>query len=76
MVATKKNIAALAILAGLLGLSVYFIYKEFKQAPKTTATGYMNKFNRNKSLDGLGIGKSYTFPRNSMPNDTSFVKEI
>lgn len=76
MVATKKNIVALAILTGLLGLSVYFIYKEFKQAPKTTATGYMNQFNRNKPLDGLGVGKSYTFPRNSSPRDASFVKEV
>lgn len=73
MVATNKNLAALAILAGLLGLSLYYIYKEYKSAPPVTATSMMNRY---KPLDGLGVGKSYTFPRNSMPQDPSFVKEV
>lgn len=78
MVATTKNIAALGILTGLLGAAIYLLYKEYKENPQpkvTTATMFGNQ-QRYKQLDGLGVGRSYTFPRKSMPTDQSFVKEV
>lgn len=59
----------LGAIVAILGYAAYKDFKTYKNQPSTTTA---SRF----ALDGLGVGKSYTFPRNSMPSDSSFVKEL
>lgn len=66
---------ALGALVVILGYAAIKEYKNIRsQSPITTASRFGNK--SRFVLDGLGTGKSYTFPINSMPRDSSFVKEL
>ncbi len=67
---TTKKIALLGGLTGLLAAVAYFVYKEMKNERQTVPK------QSSGALNGLGVGKSYTFPRNSNPQDPSFVKEV
>jgi len=66
---------ALGALVVILGYAAIKDYKNYRnQPPLTTVSRFGNK--SRFALDGLGVGKSYTFPRNSMPVDPTFVKEV
>ena len=66
---------ALGALVVILGYAAIKEYQKISGQPSiTTASRFGNK--SRFTLDGLGTGKNYTFPRNSMPRNPSFVKEL
>ncbi len=66
----------LGALTVIVGYAAYKDYKSYKEQPLLTTASMFGNKSRYVPLNGLGTGKSYTFPRNSLPKDPSFVKEL